>query len=326
MTLKEFWASATALGKFCMGVAILLLAYTIFAELSIYFDSSGVAAQIQLLQENQPMDVKSLLLQQYIYKMPVIWYSVFILLAIGLFQPYKESFNTEESLEIQFGVSVAAAILFLVVSLFYLSRQVHPGAGTYTVIVGVFSVLSVSIGWLINSQISRRHERKTEARANRHHTRSHTLNIILQLNTSSDFHEKNQMLNSVYPVHSIIPDEDVKVYLTSSGEFKNDPDKKKQSAMTSLSLMLDTYEFIFEGIAQGDLDEDVIYESLGGAILRNVKRASNLINSVRQGAHTNKPMPKVFCRLVEFYYKWEPKHRDESNNYHENIRPITPLA
>jgi len=322
MTFKQFWASASVLGKICIGIATLLFAYSIFSEISIWVEDKTVSEQLLLINSNQALTISGAVLKFYVKNLAYIWYSIFLLICTGLFNPFKKSFQTEQSLVVQFAVSVSLSVSFLIISLIYLSRQAEPSSGSYTVVIGVFTVFSVSIGWLISTQLSRMLEKKSEKRANRHHTRTHTLNIILQLNTSRDYHEKMELINSVFPLGTVISDADVKVYLKGETNFEDDKDSNKLSAMTSLGLMLDTYEFIFEGIAQGDLDENVIYESIGGGIIRNVKRASPLINAIRQGTYTNKAFPKVFCRLVEYYHIWEPKHSADERKYRDEFKEI----
>jgi hypothetical protein len=325
MTILGFWGATSGLGRLCIFLALAVVLATGISELFILADGKSISAQLQLLQDGKQITIINAALSFYVKNFQYFWYAIFLLLFVGLFRPFKNSFSTPESLVIQFAISVIISISFLVVSLIYISRLPIVDSGYYTVVIGVFTVLSVSIGWLISSQLSRRHDKKLEDRANHHHKRTHTLNLILQLNTSSDYHEKMDLINGIYPMGSIICEEDVRSFLTGA-DFSGDDAGDKSSAMTSVGLMLDTYEFIFEGIAQGDLDEDVIYESIGGGIIRNVKRASKLINAIRLGVHCGKPLPKVFCRLVEYYHIWEPKHSNDALRYQQNIKKIEVVA
>lgn len=324
----DFWSYNNKLGRGCLLVAFVLFIVSILSELILLADNKTVAEQLALLANSKGLTVQNTWLKFYITKLAYMWYAIFILAIAGFLLPFKRSFQSAESLSVQFGVATSFTIAFLVVSLIYLSRQAAPNSGGYTIVIGVFTVISASIGWLISTQLARKHEQQTAERANHHHRRTHSLNIILQLNTSRDFHEKLESIDSVYPVGTLIPEEDVKAHFTN--KFKADTySQEKYEAITAIGIMLDTYEFIFEGISQGDLDGEVIYQSIGGGMLRNIKRASPLINAIRNGKYTNQPLPKVFCRLVEYYNNWSKRHAEDEEQHEAlaetiKVRPTTP--
>jgi hypothetical protein len=307
VTTKEFFQKISIKGYWFLAGAAFILLYITFCEIFIASEST-VKEQISNTTVANP------LLKGYVIYFPYLWYSIFILVFIGLFKPFKESFATSKSLTIQLAIAITLTLSFLFVSLIFLSRLSQSNDGYYTVLIGVFSVISVSIGWMINTQVARDHQRRLENITHHNHKRSHTLNVIFELNLSKDFHDKLQIISEFYPyANGSIKEGDIEMFLSPTIVANTDDEKKRMNAISTYCILLDTYEFICEGIAQKDLDEKVIYQAIGGTLLRNRKRGRDLILAVQRGTYSE-ARGKVFCKFVEYTDKWEDRHAREEQD------------
>lgn len=312
MNLDTFFSGMSRTSKILLLIAAILLNYSIFCEVTLASEppQAQVSSLLEILSKNQPITtITNPLLKFYVSYIAYIWYGVLLLVFIGTFKSFAKSFNTTQHLIAQLALSSFLAMSFLICSLFYVARLPVQKDGMYTVIIGIFSVMSVCIGWLINTQVSRRYQEKNEANSKTTYKRSHTLNLIIQLRLSKDIQNCVRDIMECYDTMAgKIPDSDVKEYFDKVAS-RADMDPKKYNAFLSSLFLIDVYEFICEGIKQGDLDEELIYDSLFGTMLRNRDRAGALIDAIRKGTYNQTPSPKALIELVRFTDKH--RHRYE---------------
>lgn len=244
-----------------------------------------------------------------------MWYLSLLCILFGTFKSFARSFLTTNHLIAQLALSAFLALSFLVLSMIHISRLPSADSGHYTVVIGLFSVMSVCIGWLINTQVSRRYEEKNEQITKRNYKRSHTLNVIIKVRLSQDLQDRIEDIMKCYSLTGgPIPQEDVQAYFKrdkSSVAAESSEDLLKYKAIQSSIFLLDLYEFICEGVAQDDLDEEVVYESIFGSILRNRNRAIHLIDAIRKGTYSGQPSPKALIQLVAFTDKHKVRYEQE---------------
>lgn len=319
MALSDFFKGNGLQYKLFVTLALIILLTSIFSE-AVISSESTISEQIK------EITISNSFLIFYIKNFQASWYLMLLFFVIAFWTPFKKTFETVDALAIQLVISSTLVFSFLILSLITFVRTPNLNDGRYTVLVGVFTVLSIAIGWLISAQISRKHQKQNQEITRKHqkqnqdaiehnHKRSHTLNIILQQRLSQEYHKNVTNVADVYPLTiGSIPEDDVKAYLnrhsTEQGEIEFSDDKIK--AVRSTLFLLDLYEFICEGIKQGDLDEEVIYESIGGTILRNVKRSKYLIDAIVIGKY-GEAIPKGFKTLLKYNACWSDKHAAEED-------------
>lgn len=314
MQIFNFYKGISWKGIVALLVAAIFFIITIACEAMISSEST-VAGELLHFQANKTFQyITNPWLQFYINNLVLVWYSIFILFILGSFRSFVRSFDGTTLLVTQLALASTVAISFLCVSIFFISRLPNVNAGYYTITVGVFSVMSVCIGWLINTQVTRKYEEDKSNSGKRNYKRTHTINILLKINLSQDFQQHIEKIATIYSItNGPIPEDDVRLFFPSGCKAEEAPlSKEKSEAIRSVLFVLDLYEFICEGIEQGDIDEEVMYESFFGSMYRAYKRAINLINAYRYGKHGIPATPKAFIRLISYINKHRSQYEQEN--------------
>lgn len=224
-----------------------------------------------------------------------IWYFTLLLLTISIVPSLIKIHDKNNSLKRQLVICITLLFLFLFISLYGLSRSPDTTDGHYNIIIGIFSVLSIGLGWVITSQL-----------ASKHHRSGHTINIILQQRLSSTFRNDLDVLCRIYPAEKDdkISDDDTKSYIGSPDYKKNNKiqelTSEKKIAIDSMFYLMDFYEFLCLGIESGDLDSDIIFKLIGGNIIRTHKKFLPLISAYRQGDYNFEERPLVYIGVTKY--------------------------
>jgi hypothetical protein len=152
-----------------------------------------------------------------------------------------------------------------------------------------------SVGWFLQVQAMRKTQRA-----------EHSFAFIMQTRTSSEFNAQARKLLQVYPPGVPVPATDkdffspaiLKSLVDKQRLLKEEQgkaaaaDKAKQlsleddiakiEAIDSLKNMLNLYEFMAQGIEAGDLDEDLLYETISYVVIRLYERSEVFINDRRK--------------------------------------------
>jgi len=257
-------------------------------------------------------DLEAAYLSKIYYKnFYLFWFASLAAFLLGSWRSFVSSFDAQGTLTVQLIVACTIIFSFLTLGLITLGRLPSTNQGLYSALITVFAVLSASVGWLISAQLSRKHQSNNEEITKHNHRRSHTMNLILSQRLSPEYHQNVSKVKKGYSLHSkCIPKKDVEQYFEQDfqgGELSKD----KYEAITASLFLLDLYEFICEGIYQGDLDRNVIYESIGGVLIRCKKRSNHLINAIISGTDDRPAVPKAFCKFLHYVEEWEAKHSAE---------------
>ena len=310
--LKSFFNGITGTSIAFLIGAGLLFVFSLFCEMSVYSESSMSVEIIHAQTDFADSKLSNPALKFYVSYFVYIWYWTIFLTFCGAFKSFARSFQSTDHLITQLGIATAMSLAFLVSSLIIISRQPQADSGLYNIVIGVFSVMSVCIGWLINTQVSRRYEEKNEKISKRNYKRTHTINVIIQLRLSEDLQKKVEEIACCYSLMATkIPRLDVENYFKRTAGDSQALSDDKYKAFSASLFILDIYEFICEGVDQDDLDEEVIYESLFGSMLRNRDRCAELIDAIRKGTFNDRPTPKALIQLVKFTDKHRLKYEQE---------------
>lgn len=159
---------------------------------------------------------------------------------------------------------------------------------------------AAAIGWILQYQNSITLSRK-----------QHTLTILLQMRQNEIFNRHRTHLFSKYPQGSKIPNGDVAQLIaerTIAGNYELFPDGKQRFPMAeSIIFIINYYEFLANGIRQGDLDDDLLRESLQGIALDIYDKCEAYINKranvVHAGGITQSTIYEHFRWLVNDHWK-----------------------
>ncbi|WP_430454920.1 DUF4760 domain-containing protein [Rheinheimera sp.] len=179
--------------------------------------------------------------------------------------------------------------------------------------LGVIAAIAAITGWVVNHQIAAANNRVNQ-----------TLNLILQTRISSVYQEHETAIRSVYSSRDVISKEDVKDWIENPVKVHDDTaceignctkkDKlltikdKKHKALVSCCYMLNYYEFLASGVNSGLLDEELLYQTVGGMLLRQNNQMRAVIDHFRESSK------KSLEHLIELEERWQPRHRMEDGN------------
>lgn len=141
--------------------------------------------------------------------------------------------------------------------------------------IATFSAL---VGWIVTSVISLRNS-----------TKQHTINTLLQSRLSAPFNQHALELN--------------KVFESAAVKAEDITDATKADGIRAMKYMLNYHEFIAVGIRSGDLDHDVVKNSLRGIIVSLYDQARVYIEPKRAADK------RKFEHLAWLYEKWRDKSR-----------------
>jgi hypothetical protein len=119
--------------------------------------------------------------------------------------------------------------------------------------VGVLTgILSAIIGWLTNAWLSFRNSKK-----------QHTINLLFQSRLNSDLFSRHQArLSYIYP-----PDSEYPIDWEEFDRISKSADSETRSTADSLRYMLNYYEFIAAGVKHGDLDIELLDDTIRDNLL-----------------------------------------------------------
>jgi hypothetical protein len=170
------------------------------------------------------------------------------------------------------------------------------------------AVFGAAIGWYVHQQLSAKN-----------HRTNNSFNLVIQTRTSAEFLKQTRNLYSAYPPTGFNSNDTdyfdtmkrVAVYQKGRNlEAKEKPteDEKlahlnelsKMDAVEGLMYLLNFYEFMAFGIQAGDLDENLLYETLSPSVVVWYSRARPFIDFLHS-KNDNKLAYQHLDKLVEGY-------------------------
>lgn len=161
-------------------------------------------------------------------------------------------------------------------------------------------------GWYIHFQATAKNHRTTNA-----------FNLIMQTRTCKEFLERGKQVQLAYPHGSKVPVADEHYFHQSalkdahvaSGGDEAHSEMKKAVGADSLKYLLNYYEFMAVGIEARDLEEDLLYDTIGVTVTSIHERSEVFINFIRDPAKGNQPL--AFSCLSELCERWNKRLRAE---------------
>ena len=282
-TLNQFFSSIIQTNLIGVIISVILLINNVMRTLDLHYSTSPTGK----------------LIAHYSDHWIIYWVILFFLFAYILLIPLqkikKKPFGSYIYWAGMGSISFSFVVLItLTVSHYYNISNSDSNGDTLTILSIVIAVVTAGFGWFIQHQLTRQHNKI-----------NHSLNWILQMRISEEF-QKNTTKLLCYK--STISAEDAVRY-SEIDVSKNDcssEDVKLHSTLRAHYYVLNYYEFLAFGVESGSLDEEILYQTLGGPIIRAVDKSQNLITEAR--SYSN----KTFEHLIELESRWKLRHTYES--------------
>lgn len=190
-----------------------------------------------------------------------------------------------------FGLGAFIATFVAVFSAFAPSPTDGSGGGAnydrlLNILPAVIAVWAAALGWYTQHQI-----------AGKTHRTSHAFNLIMQQRTNGEYANNLRAFILLYPVGVHMPTSTAELALYKSEAIVEIPDleavrddeaaEKPTRALAALKIrkieaalgakyLLNYFEFMARGIKGGDLDEDVLYDTIGTSVITLFRRTKAL--------------------------------------------------
>lgn len=267
--------------------------WMIIAIAALLCFSYGIIYEILFLNDSLS-DQKALFYKE---NFNAIWVPTYFLLLITVFTPIMKVRNKNGSLSVIGWTGTAFLFSFVILVLTSFTRgDVHSGTSTgpYILAVSAFSMITIALGWIIHVQSAMFNHRKT-----------HTLNILLQTRISPEYQKRHSELIKHYKYQTEIPAKDVNDYYNDKSGF----DESKILAIRAAEYFLNFYDFLANGIASNDLDDDLLYESIRGFVSGLWGKTVH----IRKHKH-HEDQPKVWKPLKDLNSRWKIKYTNDPDN------------
>ena len=172
-------------------------------------------------------------------------------------------------------------------------------ASNRTPVVAAIAATAATIGWVLQRQSALEISRK-----------QHTLTILLQMRQNDIFNRHRINFFSVYPRDSYIQQQDVDRLLNervAKEKYGIDANGMlKFPVVESIFFICNYYEFLASGIRQGDLDNDLLEQSLRSITIQFYRTCRPLIDKIRDLDEHGKAQSDTlshYAWLVEEHWK-----------------------
>lgn len=173
------------------------------------------------------------------------------------------------------------------------------------------AVWAAGLGWFVHFQLT-----------SKAHRTKNSFDLLMQSRTNPEFRKHADVVTKHFPPGTTIPDEYRAYYHSNSrklmseriqqGQQVPDIEVERVSAISSLKYVLNYYEFMAVGIKKGDLDPDLLYESVSVLVINTYKRALPLIDYLtREPSLGGAGEVLAFCHLRTLVSQWEVKYDEE---------------
>jgi hypothetical protein len=166
-------------------------------------------------------------------------------------------------------------------------------------VVPVFvAIWAAAVGWLIHFKLT-----------NKSHRTNNAFSIIMETRKSPEYLARVKLIAKHFPPGTRDIPQGYEAYFDSeriSQALKSDDDvaKERAEAVLALKYILNYFEFMAVGIRVGDLDEDLIFDTVNTTVCSLYARANRYINyscdEGNAGSHR-----QTYCELKTLVPKWK---------------------
>ncbi len=172
-------------------------------------------------------------------------------------------------------------------------------------VVPVFvAIWAAAVGWLVHFRLSSKAHRTNNAFA-----------IIMETRKSSEFLKRQELVAKHFPAGGgPIPQSYKEFFSTRTlsdlmrqrGEGKEVPEASIEcaEAIIALKYVLNYFEFMAVGIRAGDLDEDLVYDTISPTVVGLYERSKPLLDYFAEAAPTGGAQPLACTELSRLATSW----------------------
>jgi hypothetical protein len=233
----------------------------------------------------------------------VIWFACYCLVAGAFAAPIFKLRVQRDKVGLVI-ISTIAALLALGILVWLSSKRLAVQTGDMTLVSVLITTAITLLLLFVKFQI--------DASARR---TSHSLDVLLQMRTSEVYNKHVKNVNRLYPsgqdAHITLEDfekfqkMDVKALYAAQDENKEDIILFE--AIKSQAYVLNYFEFLALGIKNLILEEEILYQSLGGIFVRTYKQSETLIEQSGD--------VKTFCEIKALYASWFTRREQDKANF-----------
>ncbi len=184
------------------------------------------------------------------------------------------------------------------------------------IVPALITIWAAGLGCYINHQITMKAHRTT-----------HAFNLIMQTRTNSEYIRSLRAFQTLYPPRVKISESDARLYIAETitkipeferirdGESVDKEEKRvaleyiqKMEAIHAGKYLLNYYEFMARAIQGGDLDEGILYDTIGSTVIGVFKRCACLKDCSRES------QPLVMQFLEPLVSDWEKRKKRDSSS------------
>jgi hypothetical protein len=181
----------------------------------------------------------------------------------------------------------------------------------------IAAIWAAGIGWLVNYHVSQRNARTKNA-----------FDLVMQTRTSAEYQKNMTLMHRHYPFGSKISDEDkpyyaklaIKEHEEQLRKAKEKPNNaagiseaelklEKSQAFAAMKYILNYFEFMAVGITKRDLDETLLYETIGLTAVNIFERAKPFIDSIQADGQA-----LAYSALTPLIRDWKMRILQEETN------------
>lgn len=175
-------------------------------------------------------------------------------------------------------------------------------------VVPVFvAIWAAALGWLVHFRLSTKAHRTNNAFA-----------IIMETRKSGEFLKRQELVAKHFPVGGgPIPDAYKPFFPARAlsdlmkrredGEEVSSADIERAEAINALKYVLNYYEFMAVGIKAGDLDEDLVYDTISTTVVGLFERAKPLMDFYNAAAPAGGGQPLACTDLSRLATSWRAR-------------------
>lgn len=173
-------------------------------------------------------------------------------------------------------------------------------------VVPVFvAIWAAAIGWLVHFRLS------TKA-----HRTNNAFGILMEMRKSAEFLKRYEIVTRHFPSGTTtipaeyceyFPTTKLKALLEEAKRQGREADAEamdKVEAIAALRYTLNYFEFMSVGIKAGDLDEDLLYDTISTTVVRLFERCQPLLDYVHAPMPGGAGQPLAFIALAELVERW----------------------
>lgn len=202
-------------------------------------------------------------------------------------------------------------LVLLGIALWYYAFYRFAGAQTIKYdkllnVVPVFvAIWAAAVGWFVHFRLS------TKA-----HRTNNAFGILMEMRKSSEYLSRYEIVAKHFPYgletipteyHEYFPTNKLRGVLAAARAKGEDADPitiERIEAIAALRYMLNYFEFMSVGIKAGDLDEDLLYDTISTSVVALYERCQPMFNYVRAPMPGGAGQPMAFIALQDLVDRW----------------------